>query len=182
MKLNILAKNLYLMGIAAHQYALHAEILPSILNLEILLKDDIVQEMMEDPRGDLIKKSFNVVETRMNGTNAETFTDFVNMYIFGRSLKTKDNVIKAKVESEEIKDSIIKVNLSKPPKDNSEEIKQQSTIEEEVVVVNEEPKVPRPPWIGGTINCFGKRLIEFDSIIHFVRFVCPAVIAPVEAM
>ena len=54
--------------------------------------------------------------------------------------ETKDNVIKAKVESEEIKDSIIKVNLSKPPKDNSEEIKQQSTIEEEVVVVNEEPK------------------------------------------
>ena len=28
--------------------------------------------------------------------------------------ETKDNVIKAKVESEEIKDSIIKVNLSKP--------------------------------------------------------------------
>ena len=42
--------------------------------------------------------------------------------------------------------------------------------------------VPSPPAIGGTINCFGKRLIEFDSIIHFVKYVCPAVNAAIEAM
>ena len=89
-----LAKNLYLMGIAAHQYSLHSEILPSILNLELLLKEDIVQEMVEDNKGDLLKRSFNAVETKMGGTNAETFTDFVNMYIFGRHLKTKDTVLK----------------------------------------------------------------------------------------
>ena len=57
--------------------------------------------------------------------------------------KTKDNVTKVKMKpSTKGDDSIVKIDLSKPPIDKSEEVEQQpAEKEEEVVVVNEEPKV-----------------------------------------
>ena len=54
--------------------------------------------------------------------------------------KNKDNVTKVNMKPKENKDNIIKVDLSKPPIDKSEEVEQQPAVEEEVVVVNEEPK------------------------------------------
>tara|TARA_R110002020_G_scaffold4486_4_gene19558 strand:- start:646 stop:1842 length:1197 start_codon:yes stop_codon:yes gene_type:complete len=55
--------------------------------------------------------------------------------------ETKDNVTKVKLKPKKtIEDNIIKVDLSKPPKNNSEEVEKQPAIEEEVIVVNEEPK------------------------------------------
>tara|TARA_Y100000004_G_scaffold19132_1_gene19682 strand:+ start:2860 stop:4059 length:1200 start_codon:yes stop_codon:yes gene_type:complete len=55
--------------------------------------------------------------------------------------ENKDNVTKVKMKPKKAKDDIVKVDLSKPPINESEEVEQQpAEKEEEVVVVNEEPK------------------------------------------
>jgi hypothetical protein len=57
---------------------------------------------------------------------------------------TNDNVTRVKMKPSKIEESITKVDLSKPPKESkSEEVEQQPAKEEEVVVVNEEPKVDK---------------------------------------
>ena len=53
--------------------------------------------------------------------------------------KTEEKIDESKFESAG-DDSIIKVDLSKPPTQKSEEVEQQPTEKEEVVVVNEEPE------------------------------------------
>jgi len=55
--------------------------------------------------------------------------------------ETKDNVTKVNLKSLKPKETITKVDLSKPLKEKSEEVEKQPTEEKEVVVVNEEPKV-----------------------------------------
>ena len=57
--------------------------------------------------------------------------------------KNKDNVTKVNIKPKETEDSVIKVDLSKPPVNKSEEVEQQPAKEEEVVVVNEEPEVKK---------------------------------------
>ena len=65
--------------------------------------------------------------------------------------KTTEQVVEEKVEEkiDESKfesagdDSVIKVDLSKPPTQESEEVEQQPTDKEEVVVVNEEPEAAK---------------------------------------
>ena len=52
----------------------------------------------------------------------------------------KDNVTKVNMKPKEAEDNVIKVDLSKPPVNKSEEVEKQPAEEEEVVVVNEEPK------------------------------------------
>ena len=55
--------------------------------------------------------------------------------------ENKDNVTKVKMKPKKAKDDIVKVDLSKPPINESEEVEQHpAEKEEEVVVVNEEPK------------------------------------------
>ena len=55
--------------------------------------------------------------------------------------KQKTTKVDLRKKAKDLEDSVVKVDLSKPPKQSSEEIKQQSANEEEVVVINEEPKV-----------------------------------------
>jgi hypothetical protein len=65
--------------------------------------------------------------------------------------ETTEQVVEEKVEEkvDESKfesagdDSVIKVDLSKPPTQESEEVEQQPAVEEEVVVVNEEPEAAK---------------------------------------
>ena len=55
--------------------------------------------------------------------------------------KQKTTKVDLRKKAKDLEDSVVKVDLSKPPKQSSEEIKQQSANEEEVVVINEEAKV-----------------------------------------
>ena len=55
--------------------------------------------------------------------------------------KQKTTKVDLRKKAKDLEDSVVKVDLSKPPKQSSEEIEQQSANEEEVVVINEEPKV-----------------------------------------
>ena len=56
--------------------------------------------------------------------------------------KTEEKIDESKFESAG-DDSVIKVDLSKPPTQESEEVEQQPTDKEEVVVVNEEPEAAK---------------------------------------
>ena len=59
----------------------------------------------------------------------------------------KEEVVENKIDESKFDsagdDSVIKVDLSKPPTQESEEVEQQPTDKEEVVVVNEEPEVAK---------------------------------------
>jgi hypothetical protein len=51
-----------------------------------------------------------------------------------------DNVTKVKIKTKPIEDDVVKVDLTKPPVQQSEEVEKQPAKEEEVVVVNPEPE------------------------------------------
>ena len=61
--------------------------------------------------------------------------------------KTIEKVVEEKVDKSKFKSAedndVIKVDLSKPPTQESEEVEQQPAVEEEVVVVNEEPEAAK---------------------------------------
>ena len=89
-----LGKSLYLLMMAAHQYKYYTEILPQISLLETMLQDNFWQaeQIQEDQFGKIVKDSAENTAKTAENTNADTFTKFVNTYIYGRSISHGDMV------------------------------------------------------------------------------------------
>jgi len=91
---NELGRSLYLLGQAAIQYELKHEVQDEMLLIEAILKDNMIDSVLEDDRGNTISQGHQRVKTVFNAgqANAESFTDLVDKAIYGISLKTKDSV------------------------------------------------------------------------------------------
>lgn len=94
LKTKDLGKSLYLLGMSAMEYKFNTEVADDILLLETLLTDDLVKETQRSETGTLLRGIDDKLLKSTKSTNSDTFSDFVDMYIFGRSLKTKDRVRK----------------------------------------------------------------------------------------
>ena len=94
LKTKDLGKSLYLLGMAAMEYKFNTEVADDILLLETLLTDDLVKETQRSETGTLLRGIDDKLLKATKSTNSNTFSDFVDMYIFGRRLKTKDRVRK----------------------------------------------------------------------------------------
>ena len=88
-----LGKSLYMLGMAAYNYKLKTEIIPTLLTLETLLNDKIVKELAVNKKGDIVMETLQRAKLVPNEAGPSTFGDFVNMEIFGRSMKTKDAML-----------------------------------------------------------------------------------------
>ena len=93
LKTKELGKSLYLMAMAAYRYKFNVDAIPQINVLETLLNDKIVQEQVLDKKGDLVMETLQRAQVVPQTTTAETFTEFVNMEIYGRNMSTKDTLM-----------------------------------------------------------------------------------------
>jgi len=89
-----LGRSLYLLGQAAIRYELKNNAVDELLLIETLLKDGVVEEVMEDAHGRAVSASFKKVKTMLSTSqsNADTFTDILDKVFFNRNIKTKDVV------------------------------------------------------------------------------------------
>ena len=87
-----LGKSLYLLGSAAYNYKYLSEIAPELLMMEALYREGVIEEIAEDKKGALIKEGSEVLQ-RLDKTNAETITEFIDAELFGQNMKTLDKVI-----------------------------------------------------------------------------------------
>lgn len=86
-----LGKSLYLLGSAAYNYKYLNEVAPDLLMLETLFKEGVIEEIAEDTKGQLIKEGSEVLK-RLDKTNAETITEFIDAELYGQNMKTPDKV------------------------------------------------------------------------------------------
>jgi len=86
-----LGKGLLLLFNAAVDYKMKMEVLPEVLAMEQLLKDNVIKETDTDAFGNVIPSlagaTRKLFETR---GNADIFTGYVDQYFFGNTLDAKD--------------------------------------------------------------------------------------------
>jgi len=87
-----LGKSLYLLGSAAYNYKYLNEIAPELLMMEALYREGIIEEIAEDKKGSLVKEGSELLR-RLDKTNAETITEFIDAELFGQNMKTLDKII-----------------------------------------------------------------------------------------
>ena len=85
-----LGKSLFLLGKAAMEYQYNTEVVDDIMVLETLLTDNLVTEIPRGNTSKILRDVNGKVQEVMKNSNSEMFSDFVNMYLYGQSLKTKD--------------------------------------------------------------------------------------------